>query len=429
MSRLLFWFALLSPGILSAQLVLLAPGGSPVGSVYTLPTVLVGSSEQVQFQAQNQGSTSITVPLPTAPGAGFSVVNTASLYIIAPGQSETITVQFAPLLAGTSSANLQVSTVTVTLVAQGVSPPFSVSAPCVLNGTNLSFGQVGVGGQVICSLLPAGPQALTATTTGAGFSTSTSPSGQETILFNPSAPIAYSGTLTVGPLTYALTGQGYAAALPTPVLTFDSHTLSSNEQHTLTISLPEGTVGSGNATLIFTPAPNTANDDVSVQFVADSARLLSFNLTNGQASAVFSTGTTAGMLDFSVHSTTAAFADASARLTIAPQTISIESASATALLNELDLTVVGFDNTYSIGPMGFTFYDTKGNPIGPPVQANFAGPFQTYFQQQKAGSSFLMRLSFPVQGSAAAVGGVEAVLSNSAGSSVTQKLSFPPFSP
>jgi len=89
------------------------------------------------------------------------------------------------------------------------------------------------------------------------------------------------------------------------------------------------------------------------------------------------------------------------------------------------VTVTGFDNTYSIGPMSFTFYDRAGGVMAAPIQSDFSSSFRTLYQGKTLGSSFLMRVSFPVTGDATGIGGLEATLTNSAGNTQTQRIGFP----
>jgi hypothetical protein len=93
-------------------------------------------------------------------------------------------------------------------------------------------------------------------------------------------------------------------------------------------------------------------------------------------------------------------------------------------LGELDVQVIGYDNTYSAGAMQFTFFDAKGNAIGAPVNADFTSNFKTYFATQTSGSAFLFRVSFPVQGDQTQVATVKATLTNTAGPVQTGTLTF-----
>jgi hypothetical protein len=112
-------------------------------------------------------------------------------------------------------------------------------------------------------------------------------------------------------------------------------------------------------------------------------------------------------------------------ITIPPAAITIDTATASnQILGQLDVEVIGFDNTYSAGAMSFTFFDTTGKQVGPVVPANFAPQFASYFGGQTSGGAFLMRVSFPVVGNQALIGTVQATLTNSAGPVQTGTLTF-----
>src|SRR5205807_6439476 len=113
---------------------------------------------------------------------------------------------------------------------------------------------------------------------------------------------------------------------------------------------------------------------------------------NGQTGAVFQTGTTAGTITFMLAPSGFQFeGDPTTTLTVSPSAIGIDSASATRRANDLDVEVIGYDNTYTAGAMSFTFYDTSGNTVKPgPIQADFTSAFKLYFATQSAGSAFLM---------------------------------------
>jgi len=79
------------------------------------------------------------------------------------------------------------------------------------------------------------------------------------------------------------------------------------------------------------------------------------------------------------------------------------ASSATRRASDLDVVVSGFDNTYAAGSMSFTFYDRTGNMMGAAITADFTSKFHAFYQGQTAGSSFLMRVTFPVTGSDARI--------------------------
>jgi hypothetical protein len=146
---------------------------------------------------------------------------------------------------------------------------------------------------------------------------------------------------------------------------------------------------------------------------------------NGQNNIVFSTGTTAGVLTFTVDPGIFGLSGSpSTFLTTLPSPISLASWAATSRANALDVVVSGFDNTYSIGAMSFAFFDRSGGSIAS-LSADFTSNFRAFFQNQSAGSAFLMRLTFDVTGDVTKIGAVDVTLNNSAGVVRTSRLNFP----
>jgi hypothetical protein len=201
----------------------------------------------------------------------------------------------------------------------------------------------------------------------------------------------------------------------------------------MSLATPAACAGTGNVNLAFKPAAGIpVSDDTSIVFLAGSTRSLQFSATPGsssltiagQPSATFQTGTTAGTITFTVSGIPGA-TEPSISFAIAPAPIVIETAAASnQITGQLDIEVVGYDNTYSAGPMTFTFYDANNNVIGSPVTADFTSNFESYFAMYTSGSSFLARFSFQVQGNAALVTTVAATLNNHAGQVQTGTLTF-----
>jgi len=188
----------------------------------------------------------------------------------------------------------------------------------------------------------------------------------------------------------------------------------------------------GTMTLVFSPSVKTVADDAAVQFLATSTRVASFAVSagasaitlNAQPNIVFSTGTTAGTITFTVNSGIYGLSGSpSTSVTTAPIPVALASSAATSRANELDVVISGFDNTYSIGTMSFSFVDRSGAAITS-IPADFSADFQIFFKGQN-GSSFLMRASFPVTGDVSQVGGVAVVLNNAAGVVTAPSLKFP----
>jgi hypothetical protein len=466
-TRLLCLLAL-APGMLEAQVVLYSLNGiapSPLGSVYGYGQVAAGDSMIVRFRALNTGTASVTITclsVKNTAGAGFSIVNSSSTpFVVAAGQPMDFFVGFSATAITSYAATLQVGTGTSTDACGGTiesaillatvvpAPILSVAAPCTGPDVskNISFGRIAQATQESCtlSILNPFPQDLTVSpllVTGAAFTTAsanavTIAAGQSaafTIQFSPATGSAYSGTLTVGTRTYALAGTGFSPPLSSLIWNFDSTKIGSGEQHALSLQLsaPATVTAAGSMTLTFSPAIKTVTDDTAVRFVATSTRVASFAVNagataitlNAQPNIVFSTGTTAGTLTFTVDSGIYGVSGSpSTSITTGAEPVALASSAATSRANELDVVISGFDNTYSIGGMSFAFVDRSGATIAS-IPADFSSDFQTFFKGQN-GSSFLMRVSFPVTGDVSQVGGVTVMLNNSAGVVTTPGLKFP----
>jgi hypothetical protein len=181
----------------------------------------------------------------------------------------------------------------------------------------------------------------------------------------------------------------------------------------------------------FTPSVNNVTDDPAVYFLATSGTKLQVTVAkggqtatyNGKSALTFQTGTTAGTLAFTV-----AFPDKAPltqSFTIAPEQIQITSSKAVRQAPNLVITLNGYDNTYGVGNLTFTFYDTSGHLLSStPLPAHVvANDFHQYFfGPADVGGAFSMQASFPVlNGDATQVGSVGVTLTNSVGStSLTQ---------
>jgi hypothetical protein len=456
-ARLLFLLAL-APVMLKAQLVLYSLSGitpSPLGSVYGYGQVAAGDAKDVRFRALNTGAASVTITLlkvVNTAGTGFSIVNSSSTpFVVAPGNGMDFFVRFSATPVTSYSATLQVNTLSAILLATVVpAPTLSVAAPCTGPDANgaISFGRIPQGTQQACAVSILNPflQPLTVsplTVTGAAFGTDsgnaiTVAAGQTAsfaVQFTPATASSFSGTFTVGARTYTLAGTGFTPPLPSLIWTFDAITISSGQQHTLNLQLsaPSPAAAAGSLTLSFKPSANGVTDDTAIQFVATSKRVASFAVAggstaltlNGQNNIVFSTGTTAGVLTFTVDPGIFGLSGSpSTFLTTLPSPISLASWAATSRANALDVVVSGFDNTYSIGAMSFAFFDRSGGSIAS-LSADFTSNFRAFFQNQSAGSAFLMRLTFDVTGDVTKIGAVDVTLNNSAGAVRTPRLNFP----
>ena len=197
--------------------------------------------------------------------------------------------------------------------------------------------------------------------------------------------------------------------------------------------LPSTITASWQVNLAFTADSVLAADDPAVMFVETSSRQIKFCVVegqttvmlNGQAFATFQTGTTAGRIRFTVSGIASGFAaDSEATVILAPAQIVIDKAISARFADRVELVLAGFDNTLSIGAMNFRFYDLSGQPLTGAITADFSSAFRDFYTRSPGGSTFQITLRFSTTGSSALVGGLEAELSNTAGTVRTTRLGF-----
>jgi hypothetical protein len=247
-----------------------------------------------------------------------------------------------------------------------------------------------------------------------------------TLTFAAAASGTYTGSLSIGTRQFTL--QGLTVISPFPDVSFQvsPEPLTNQQQATLTIQFasPSSIAGIGIIHLDFTPLDGLTNDP-AVAFLATNSRQLSVNLAvgaqtatyNGQSAIAFQTGTTAGKLTFTLDGLPNT-PSSSKDFAIPPATIHITSANAVRQSPNLVVTINGYDNTYSAGPLSFTFYDVTGKLIAP-VTVNASNSFHQYFLNNTAGGAFALQASFPVQGDVTQVGSVAIGLTNSQGQTNT----------
>ena len=188
---------------------------------------------------------------------------------------------------------------------------------------------------------------------------------------------------------------------------------------------------SGSVNLAFAPAKNLpVTDDTSIVFLSGSTRSLQFSVSAGASAGAhqwpirrpFQTGTTAGTITFSVSRALNVPSDLRSRSSGAIFDRNRDRLESDA--GQLDLAVVGYDNTYSAGTMTFTFLDATGNMIGSPIDGQLHFELSAYFAMYKSGSYFLMRISFPVKATRCRCRQWPATLTNTAGQTQTGMLTF-----
>ena len=254
--------------------------GTGVAATYTMslsPTsvnfgnVTTGSSATQNVQLSNTGNSSVIVSQIAASGTGISVSGATVPLTIAPAQSVTLAVKFAPTTSGAVTGSLTVTNnegvnalaaVTGTGVQAGLSvTPSSASFGSVVSGnTNSQTIQVKNSGTASLTISQA-------TVTGTGFSlsglaipTTLGPgqSGNFNVQFAPKAAGSVSGSVSISsnapnsPATVALSGTGVAA----------SYTISVNPS-----SLSFGSVNNGSSAAQGFTVTNTGNSNVAISGV------------------------------------------------------------------------------------------------------------------------------------------------------------------
>jgi len=249
------------------------------------------------------------------------------------------------------------------------------------------------------------------------------------ITFAPDTAGYQTGQLDMDGRRFGLVGTGFDPPFPRPSLVISGPPASAS-QPTLSVQFPEapGLSGTGTITLDFHSSVAGASDDPAIFFASTGSRRMTFHVMEGDAVAsfgtlkevIFQTGTTAGIIVFTVQ-----LADytGETKVVIGPAAVSIDQASAIRRVNDLDVSLAGFDNTRTAGRFVFTFYDRAGHAVPPgAIAVDTAADFGKYFAGSRAGGAFLMRATFPVTGDASQIGGVEVEIPNSAGTSRTGRL-------
>lgn len=417
---------------------------TPVADAYGVPTTAPGDSTDTRFRVRNSDGSTVTVPTLALSGFGFSFPSEPSLNSDA--SAADFRVRFAPAFAGSYSANLSVNGKGTIL--HGLAAPVVTLAPeggaPLPTGTVIDFGNVQRGSQGLRGFRLDNPNPtaanVTVTVSGAAFTgpiglTLPVPAGGSAsfqILCRPQTTGTLTGAVTVDQRSFPLTVLAFDPAMPAPSLVVDPPTASSSQQVHLSVMLASASAvaGSGTVKLEFRSAVAGMADDPAVRFVSTGSRVASFQVKagdssgtfNGQPDIVFQTGTTAGSIVLTLQTT-----DTTKQASIAIGALppAVATIAAVRRVNDVDVTVTGYDNTYSMSQLSFTFYDAKGAAIQAPLAADARAAFQSYFRGSTTGSSFLMLASFPVTGDATKIAAVEMSLTNSSGVTNVQRTSIP----
>jgi hypothetical protein len=428
---------------------------TPAGSVVDMGSAAPGDTVEVRFRVRNIGSSATMLQTLSITGAGFKISVTPSLpYTLAPysgpASEAEFRAAFTPAAAGPYSAFLLVNTINIivrgTATASAALTLAGNPAPLAA-GAVIDFGSVLRGGSRLLSLTLTNSSTLAITVpaltvSGAGFrgpigatapiQLGASQSASFQIAFEPLAGQPAKGTLTVDKRSFSLAGQGLDPPIPTASIVFGSQTAMSSQQNTVSIPLASASQvgGTGTLTLEFRSAVTGVTDDAAIQFMSGPKRAATVTIAVGdtaakfgaQSNISFQTGTTAGTLVFTL---TLPGGIQQTNLVVAPAAVNIDTATCVRLVNQLDVSLIAYDNTYSASQLAFTFFDKSGATMQPGViRVDATSDFRLYFNSTKAGGAFALLATFPVSGNTSLVTGAEVQVTNSAGVVKTQRINF-----
>lgn len=423
-----------------------------VGATLDAGNTPVGDSLELRFRARNESTAAIALQTLSLAGQGFTISDRPMLpYIIAPGFFVEFRVRFSPTGTGTYSASMMANATSVILRGTGVPAPIltvenSTIGSYVTAGSPIDFGRIQkyTTTAVTMRLANTGSTPLRVNTVtisgsmfrgpiGLGLPADLPPNGNVAfqVSFEPRTSGPQTGGMSIDGRSFILTGNAFEPPMPKPVISVTGPAASA-AQPKVSVgfdTIPQ-TSGNGTLTLDFRPTAAAA-DDPAIVFLSTGSRRLSFQVKEGESSALFGvlkeiafqTGTTAGIITLSLE---IAEQKAQTSLVIDASPVSLDTTGIVRRVNDIDVRLGGFDNTRTAGRFRFTFYDRAGNAVTPgAIDLDATRDFGNYFAISKAGGAFIMGATFPVRGDATQIGGVDVEVINSAGTVKTSRLTLP----
>ena len=425
---------------------------TPVVSRIAMNDTTAGDVSEVRFRLRNTGKKNDFVKSAYVRGAGFTISGTPSLpFLVLPGLNIDFRLRFQPNGPGTFSGTLYVNDLQVFVL--GRAPDVASvwvdqggSWRMVTNLDEVDFGRIlahttgtlrfafrNTGGLTVrVGSVQVSPGAFTLI--GSLSVPLELPPGREAVFSLQFAPLRggiFRSTLLVDGRTVRLAGSAYEPPLPEPLLTFPSATYESGRQLPLVVRFAEPARGNGVMQLALSFVPRQgAPDDPAIQFVSNFTRQLTFDvrtgdetlLWKGNPELLFQTGTTAGVIRFTV---TFGSASRSAEFVIPPSSPYVEPPLVQRTLSSVVVTLSGFDNSRSLTALSFTWYHKDGSVIGGAPLVSAVGPaFARYFSGYGGGGGFSLRAAFPVSGSPENIAGLVLEATNETGSTRTVRVGF-----
>jgi hypothetical protein len=110
-------------------------------------------------------------------------------------------------------------------------------------------------------------------------------------------------------------------------------------------------------------------------------------------------------------------------LVIAPTPVILDSTSSVRRFGEVDVSLNGFDNTYSASQLAFTFYNTTGGLLSGAISVDATSSFHQYFfGSTTTVGAFGLLARFLVTGNTAQVGAVDVQITNTAGVTTARRI-------
>ncbi len=359
--------------------------GTAVAANYTMslsPTsvnfgnVNAGSSTTQNILLSNTGNSSVTVTQVAAGGTGISVSGVGTPLTLAPSQSVTLAVKFAPTTSGTTSGSVTVTN------NDGVTAVAAVTGTQVIAGLSLTPASVSFASVATAStnsqtvqLRNSGTANLTvsqATVTGAGFSLTglalpmtltPGQSGNFNVQYTPQSTGSVSGAVSIisnapnSPATVALSATGVAA----------SYTISVNPG-----SLSFGSVTDGSSAAQGFTVTNTGNSNVAISGITAAGTGYSIasgagavTLSPSQSTAVSvqfapsTAGTTTGsvkILSNATGSTSSVALTGTGVAPVVPHSVALNWGASSS-------SVTGY-NVYRSTVSGSSYAKVTGSPVG-----------------------------------------------------------------
>jgi len=234
--------------------IAVTPGSISFGNVTT------GASKSQAVSVSNPGSATLTITQSALTGAGFGLTGLTLPLNLAPGQSASFSVSFAPTVTGSVTGSLALTSNAPTSLTSDSLSGTGVQPKIAVTPGSISFGNVTTGTSNTQTVQLSNPGSATLTITqaaltGAGFglsgltlplSLAPAQSASFTVSYSPSTAGSATGSLTLtsnaptSPTAISLSGSGVTATLqlsasPT-ALNFGNVTVSSSATQSVTLS-------------------------------------------------------------------------------------------------------------------------------------------------------------------------------------------------